>query len=77
MVLHQQQQARGRRCGVLARHLYPDVGCNQRFDAGAAAGLVKLDGAEQVAQVTDRQRWLLVCSRSGDDFIDAVGPVDD
>src|SRR6185312_16313739 len=50
---------------------------DQRLDAGAARGLVELDGAEQVAQVGDGQRGLAIVGGGLDNFIDAVGAVDD
>ena len=45
------------------RRLHPQVGADQRLDALAAAGLVELDGAEQVVQVGDGQRRLAVGAR--------------
>ena len=77
MILRDQQQAGGRRGGVFAGHLHPHVGGYQRLDAIAARGLIKLDGAKQVAQVTDGQGGLPVCSGGGGDFINAVGTVND
>jgi len=85
VVLHQQQHAgrgglmaaghgaRGLFGEALQHHLGPDDG----FDAHTTRGLVELDRAEQVAQVGDGQRGLVVGGRSGHDFINSVGAVDD
>ena len=48
-----------------------------RLDALAARLLVELDRAEQVVEVGDRQRGLPVGGGGLDDFVDAVGAVDD
>jgi hypothetical protein len=75
-VLHQHQHAR-QRVLVGAQALQHQLGADQRLDAGAARGLVELDGPEQVVQVGDRQRRLAVGRRGLDDVVDAVGAVDD
>jgi hypothetical protein len=81
--LHQQHNAWRKRlvaaghgtrrvCGkALQRHLGPQ----QRLDASAARGLVKLDRTKQVVQVGDGQRGLGIGSGSGHHFVDTVGAV--
>ena len=77
VVLHQQQQA-GRGCaGFFARHFDPDISPDQRLDAGFSAFLVKLDRAKEIAQIGNGQCSLVVGRCGCDDFIDAVGPVND
>ena len=76
-ILHQQQQARCRRTGILARRFEPDIGTDQRLDADFAPFLVKLDRAKQVAQVGNGQRGLLVGGGGFNNLIDAVGAVND
>ena len=74
--LHQQQHAR-QRFRVAAQPLQQDLGAQDRLDALLARRAVKLDGAEQIAQISDRQRRLLVQARGLDQFIDAHGAVND
>ena len=75
VALYQQQQTGGRCAGLFAGHLYPDIGAYQRLDTGLAGFLVKLDRPEQVAQVGDGQRRLLVGCGGLNDFINTVGTV--
>ena len=63
--------------GVRAQAFQQHLGAEQRLDARAARFLVELDGAEQVVQVGDGQRRLAVGRGGLDDFVDAVGAVDD
>ena len=76
LVLHQQQHA-GQRARLAAEAFEEDLRAEQRLDALGARFLVELDAAEQVVQVGDRQRRLAVGGRSLDDFVDAIGAVDD
>ena len=54
-----------------------DFGADDGLDAGAPRFLVKLDGAEQIVQVGDGERGLVIAGRRLDGFVDAVGAVDD
>ena len=60
LVLHQQRQARGHAVGRVGQRVHPHVYADDGLDALAAAGLVELDGPEQVGQVGDGQRHLPV-----------------
>ena len=77
VVLHQQQQTGRRRACFLAGRFDPDIGADQRLDTLGTRFPVKLDRAEKIAQVGDGEGGLLVGSGGGNDFIDAVGAVDD
>ena len=74
-VLRQQQQARRLVAVVVVGD--PDVDADDRLDALAARCLVELDHAEQVGQVGDGQRRLLVLGRRLDHVVDAHQAVDD
>ena len=76
VVDHQQQHAAGRvllRVAPLQQHL----GTDQRLDAGAARGLVELDGAKQVAEIGDGQCRLPVARCCRHHVVHARGAVDD
>ena len=77
MALRKQQQPRSWRSSIFSRHLNPDIGSNQRLDASSPGSFIKLDGAKQVAKITDGQRRLLVGRRGSHNFIDTVGAIDD
>ena len=74
--LHQQHDA-GERAGLLAQPVDEHFGADDGLDALAAALLVELDRPEQVVQVRDGQRGLVVGGGGLDGFVDAVGAVDD
>jgi hypothetical protein len=75
-VLRQQQQARSAvAAGLVVGD--PDVGADDRLDAGAACGGVELDHAEQVGQVGQRQGRHAVRPRPGDDVVEPGNAVGD
>ena len=76
-VLHQHQQPRRLLVAELGQRLHHQVAAEDRLDPLAAAGLVELDGAEQVVQVRDRQRALRVRPRGRGGIVDAKRAVDD
>jgi hypothetical protein len=76
VVLHQQHQARKRRA-VLTRALKPHFSADNRLDPALAPFFVKLDSTEQISQIRDGQRGLLVCGSQLDTVIDACGSVND
>jgi hypothetical protein len=75
-VLHQQQQPR-RRIRRAVHRLDPGVAAHHRLEALAAAGLVVLDRAEQVAQVGNAQGQLPVVLGCGHRIVDPQGAIDD
>ncbi|MCY1523188.1 hypothetical protein D9M68_580760 [compost metagenome] len=75
-VLHQQNEA-GQRAGLLAQPVDEDFSTDDGLDALAPALLVELDRPEQVVQVGDGQRGLLVGSGGLDDFVDSIRAIDD
>ena len=62
-VAHQQQQPRCLLVAAAGGRLDPQIDADDRLDALGAAGLVELDGAEQVAKVGDGQRHLRIVAR--------------
>jgi len=76
-VLHQQQQAPRRRVRRAVHRFDPGVAAHHRLEALAAAGLVVLDRAEQVAQVGNAQGQLPVVLGCGHRIVDPQGAIDD
>ena len=70
------QQRHARRRGAVQTFKL-QFGAQQRLDPPGARRLVELDGAEQVAEVGDGERGLLVGCGAGHDLVDAVGSIDD
>ena len=74
-VLDQQQQAR--RLVALVVVADPDIAADDRLDALATGGLVKLDHAEQIGQVADAKRRLAVFKGGFDHVVEAHQAIDD
>ena len=72
VVANQQQQARA---VTIALASQPQVGPADRLDPGCARGFVELDQAEQIAEVGQRQRGLVIGARGRDRLLDARGAI--
>ena len=74
VVLHQEHNAAGGAC-IAPETFEVDLGADDGLDAFASAFFVKLDGPEQVIQVSDGQRRLGVFGRHFDHIVDAASRV--
>src|SRR5207244_3856038 len=73
--LREEQQARWLVAFAFVAH--PHVAAEDRLDALIACGTVKLDQAERVAEIGERERGHRVGCRGADRVVDANGAVDD
>jgi hypothetical protein len=73
--LHQHHDARQSQ-GIRAQTFQEDFSAQNRLNAFAASGLVKLDGTKQIAQVGDGQSGLMVVCRSLHHLVNAAGGID-